>query len=134
MVDPVGTISFAASILSTCYTYGCEFVDAPQEARRLGAEVSTLAGLLVSVKAISSSSSDEATVAGLEAVLLRCQHALQDVSDRLKKHDPNTSTNSLQRLKKRARWPLTTETTASLVAIVERQKSDLSIALVAFAM
>jgi uncharacterized coiled-coil protein SlyX len=121
MCDPTGTFSPAASIVKMCYIYGCEFADAPQQSQRLGTEVSTLAGLLVSVEEISSSSADSTAVADLQAVLDRCQQSLQDVSNRLKEHDPNTAAGPLRRLKNRARWPLSTNTTATLLATVESQ-------------
>jgi hypothetical protein len=54
-----------------------------------------------------------------------------DVSDRQKKHDTNTAAAPLRRPKNRARWPLSTNTTATLLATVERQKSDLNLVLVA---
>lgn len=133
MCDPIGAISLAASVLSTCYIYVCEFAVAPNEARRLGTEVSAVAGLLVSVKAISASSEDQIAVDNLQAVLDGCQQALQDVSDRLERHNPNIATSHLQRLKKRARWPLSKEATAELVAIMERQKVTLNTALIASA-
>lgn len=85
MCDPIGAISLAALVLSTCYIYICEYAAAPDEARRLGTEVLALAGLLISVKAISSSSEDQTAVDSLQAALDGCQQALQDVSDRLEK-------------------------------------------------
>lgn len=127
MCDPIGALTLAGTIVATCYSYGSAVADAPAEAQSLTDEISSLAGLLAGVQALSTSSGS--ALASLPQVVDDCQKTLQRVLDRLREHDPNGRLKPFQKKKARALWPLHRDTTRALLADVERQKNALSIAL-----
>jgi hypothetical protein len=127
MCDPIGSITLAGAVVATCYSYGCAVADAPKEAQSLKDETSSLAGLLAGVQALSNSRMGADM--NLPQVVDDCQRTLQKVLDRLKEHDPESSSKRILKRKARLLWPLHKDATMALIVDIERHKNALGIAL-----
>jgi hypothetical protein len=136
MADPIsissgiaGLISLAGLVLGQCYRYGCAVADAPNEARRLAAELTTLSGVLVGIQGLSSSADGQLAEFDLSSILQACGQELQHISSHLEAVTAKDNHTSLRRTFNRLTWPLRRSETLELVATVERQKSTLSLAI-----
>ena len=125
MADPISIITLAASVIAACYKYGCAVADAPKEAQQLSQEISNLNALLVSALGLSQKL-QESKFLHLSEPLSSCKDALESVLHRLEKHDRR---NEQHQIIKRLRWPLDQKVTMKLLADIERQKTNLSLAL-----
>ena len=122
-----GLIALAGEVISKCYRYGCAVSGAPEEARRLVAEVTGLSGILVGVQALVKQSN--LPEYQLENSLRNCLAVLQTLSSRLQKHSLEASNSSRKRAINRLLWPLRRTVTEELITSIERHKSTLSLSL-----
>ncbi|KAH0839209.1 ankyrin repeat protein [Fonsecaea pedrosoi] len=134
MADPfsigtgvAGLIGLAASIISQCYCYGCAVANAPDEARRLVSEVTSLNGILLGVRGVAAQV--DLPEYQLESALKNCQVVLEKVSTKLQKFSLDSSKSSGKRAINRLLWPLRKNETEDLIAAVERHKNSLSLSL-----
>ena len=122
-----GIISLAGTVISECYQYGCAVAGAPEEARRLVSEVTSLSGILVGVQALVKQT--DLPEHQLQYPLKDCLAVLQALSSKLKKDCPETSSSSAKRAMKRLLWPLKRNDTEELIISIERHKSALSLSM-----
>ncbi|KAK6373649.1 hypothetical protein LTS17_008142 [Exophiala oligosperma] len=139
MTDPLsittgvaGLLSLAGSVISQCYQYGCGVADAPEEAKRLAFEVTNLSGLLVGVQNLAKH--HQFPTQDIQPILKECDTSLQTLSSRLRDHGPhpNNKASTTRRTIKRLLWPLRKTDTENLIALLERHKRSLSLALDTF--
>ncbi|OAL26726.1 hypothetical protein AYO22_04079 [Fonsecaea multimorphosa] len=134
MTDPfslitgvAGLLSLAGTVISQCYCYGCAVAEAPDEARRLVSEVTSLNGILLGVQGLATQM--DLPVYQLESSLKNCKVVLDTVSTKLHKFSPNSSKSPGKRAISRLLWPLRKNETEELVSAVERHKNSLSLSL-----
>ena len=132
MPDPISIITLAASIVATCYDYGCKAADAPDEAQRLASEISNLSGVLVGIHGLWKDHETELIQLNLPTALIDCESYLNRVKAQLESHIPRAGRSRSERLRGRLTWPLKRQDTLELLHIIERHKSTLSLILESF--
>jgi hypothetical protein len=132
MGDPIAIITLAASIINKCYTYGCSVADAPDEAKRLAAEITNLSGLLVGLQGLAGQHEDYLRILNVPKILLECSADLKAVDSQLEGFVSVAGQTKAQRIAQRLKWPLKRGDTLKLIESIERQKSILSILLESF--
>lgn len=130
MADPLSIItgaarliSLATAILGKCYHCGCVVAGAPEEARQLATEVSTLIGVLLNLQTIAQSTTAFPRSDYIANLISSCDNALQEISTLL---DTAVSISDQWMMKqsiKRLVWPLKQKQTAEILAKVKQQKS-----------
>ncbi|OQV01834.1 NACHT domain-containing protein [Cladophialophora immunda] len=134
MTDPfsivtgvAGLLSLTGAVISQCYCYGCAVAEAPDEARRLVSEVTSLNGILLGVQGLAA----QMNLPGyqLESPLKNCKLVLESVSTKLRKFSPGLSKSPGKRAINRLLWPLRKNETDELITAVERHKNSLSLSL-----
>jgi hypothetical protein len=132
MVDPIAVITLASSIINKCYKYGCSVSDAPDEAKRLAAEITNLSGLLVGLQGLAGQHEGYLRILDAPKILLECSADLKAVDSQLEGLVSVAGQTKTQRIVHRLKWPLKRGDTLKLIEAVERQKSTLSILLESF--
>jgi hypothetical protein len=132
MADPIAVITLAAAVITKCYNYGCSVKDAPNEAKRLAAEITNLSGLLVGIQGLAKEHKDCLDSLNLPKILLDCSADLKAVDSHLERLVSVAGQTKTQRIAYRLRWPLKREDTLRILESIERQKSTLSILLESF--
>jgi hypothetical protein len=132
MLDPIGVITLAGSIITKCYNYGCSVADAPVEAKRLAAEITNLSGLLVGLQGLAKQHEDYLHSLNVPKILLECSADLKAVDSQLEGLVAVTGQTKTQRIAQRLGWPLKRGDTLKMLEYIERQKSTLSILLESF--
>lgn len=132
MADPIAIITLAAAIITKCYNYGCIVKDAPDEAKRLAAEITNLSGLLVGLQGLAEQHEDCLNSLNLPKILLECSTDLKAVDSQLERLVSVAGQTKTQRIAQRFRWPLKRGDTLKMLESIERQKSTLSILLESF--
>lgn len=132
MADPISVITLAASIIATCYDYGCTAANAPAEAQKLASEVSNLSAVLVGIQGLWKEHQLELGRLNLPAALADCEIYLNSVKAQLDAHIPRAGRTKGERLLGRLTWPLKRSETLELLQIIERQKSTMNLILVSF--
>jgi hypothetical protein len=137
MTDPLsratgvaGLLSLAGTVISQCYHYGCGVADAPEEAKKLAFEVTSLSGLLVGIQNLAKH--HEFPTQDIRPVLQECRTSLQLLSTKLQKHAPQPTKSYKEQLMKRLLWPLRKTDCEHLIVALERNKRSLSLALDTF--
>jgi hypothetical protein len=132
MVDPISVITLAASVIAKCYNYGCSVADAPDEVKRLAAEITNLSGLLVGLQGLAKQHEDYLHNLNVSQILLECSADLKTVDSQLEGLVSVAAQKKTQRLARQLRWPLKRGDTLRMLEYIERQKSTLSILLESF--
>ncbi|OAP56492.1 hypothetical protein AYL99_09671 [Fonsecaea erecta] len=134
MTDPfslvtgvAGLLSLAGTVISQCYCYGCAVAEAPDEARRLVSEVTSLNGILLGVQGLAAQT--DLPEYQLASALRNCKLVLENVSTKLHKFSPISSKSPGKRAISRLLWPLRKNETEELITAVERHKTSLSLSL-----
>ena len=129
MADPISIITLAASIIATCYEYGCTAANAPEEAQRLASEVSNLSAVLVGIQGLWANNQAQLDALRLPYALGDCADSLNLVKTRVEIHVPKVGRSKGDRLLGRLLWPLKRGETLELLQIIERQKTTLGLIL-----
>ena len=129
MADPISIITLTASIIATCYEYGCTAANAPEEAQRLASEVSNLSAVVVGIHGLWATNQAQLNALRLPDALRDCAESLNLVRTRLEFHVPKVGRSKGDRLLGRLLWPLKRGDTLELLQIIERQKTTLSLIL-----
>lgn len=134
MTDPfsiatgvAGVIQLAGFVIGQCYRYGCGVSSAPDEARRLVSEVTSVSGVLVGVQGVVKHGNPSGYQ--FESLLQELQSLLQKLSTKLEKEAPNSGESKGKRTLRRLLWPLRKGETEDLVSALERHKNSLSLGL-----
>jgi len=134
MADPLsissgiaGLISLAGVVIGQCYRYGCAVSGAPEEARRLIAEITGLSGILIGVQSLTAE--NEKSPFPWETTVIECRQLLEGLSVRLQKYGPDPAKSSSKRIISRLMWPLRRDETADILSAIERHKNSLSLGL-----
>ncbi|KAJ9503181.1 hypothetical protein H2202_001335 [Exophiala xenobiotica] len=137
MTDPLsiatgvaGLLSLAGTVISQCYHYGCGVADAPEEAKKIAFEVTSLSGLLVGIQNLAKH--HEFPTQDIRPVLQECRTSLLSLSTKLQKHAPQATKSSKEQLMKRLLWPLRKTDCEHHIVALERNKRSLSLALDTF--
>ena len=129
MADPISIITLTASIIATCYEYGCNAANAPEEAQRLSSEVSNLSAVVVGIHGLWVTNHAQLDALRLPYALRECAESLNIVKTRLEFHVPKVGRSKGDRLLGRLLWPLKRGETLELLQIIERQKTTLGLIL-----
>ncbi|EXJ53452.1 uncharacterized protein A1O5_13320 [Cladophialophora psammophila CBS 110553] len=134
MTDPfsivtgvAGLLSLAGTVISQCYCYGCAVAEAPDEARRLVSEVTSLNGILLGVQGLAAQM--DIPEYQLESALKDCKLVLESVSTKLHMFSPASSKSPGKRAINRLLWPLRKNETQEFITAVERHKNSISLSL-----
>jgi hypothetical protein len=134
MTDPfsiatgvAGVIQLAGFVIGQCYRYGCGVSSAPEEARRLVSEVTSVSGVLVGVQGVIKHGNPSGYQ--FESLLRELRSLLQTLSAQLQKQSPDSEKSSGRRTLNRLLWPLRKGETEELVSALERHKNSLSLSL-----
>lgn len=138
MADPfsisgsiAGLIALADTGFRRTFKYVKAVKDAPKEISALSSELGALYGLLNSLHLLSGQLEAESFGSAVQGHhLYSCQLTLEKVKVILDKHDTSSlEDQTMQKLKKRLKWPFSISDAKSLVTEIERHKSTISLAL-----
>ncbi|KAK5048507.1 hypothetical protein LTR84_005597 [Exophiala bonariae] len=134
MTDPLsiatgvaGVIQLAGLVIGQCYRYGCGVSSAPDEARRLVAEVTSVSGVLVGVQ--GAVKHGDPSGYQFDGLLQELRSLLQKLSTKLQKDSPDAGLSKGRRTLNRLLWPLRKGETEELVSALERHKNSFSLGL-----
>lgn len=134
MTDPLsiatgvaGLIQLAGLVIGQCYRYGCGVSSAPDEARRLVAEVTSVSGVLVGVQGVVKHGNPSGYQ--FDSLLQELRLLLQKLSTKLQKESPDFGLSKGRRTLNRLLWPLRKGETEELVSALERHKNSFSLGL-----
>ena len=124
-----GLITLAEVVVHRLYKYGQAVAGAKSEISKLALEITTLFGVLQSVKLVVSQMEGE----GFEITarlhqIFACQQTLEKIKLSLDKHDPSKC-NLPSALKRKLKWPFSSLETELWRLEVENHKSNLTLAL-----
>lgn len=121
-----GLLSLAGSILGKCYSYGCGFSSAPDEAKTLAKILTDLNGALVCLQSLASGSGAAATNDRVHKMIEDCNCTLNRVNAHFQLKAPLADQETLRRHINCLVWPLRRRETLAMVEMLERQKSTLN--------
>lgn len=135
----VGVLTAAGQLLAAGYSYGNAVKDFPDDLRALVGELSSLSGILHTLKVVieppegnnfvvAATSPDPSGLANAISIPLSdCEGMLVDMLENLKKYQESGS--RVQKMVKRLTWPLKGNETQSWTEKIGRYKSTFQLAL-----
>ena len=125
-----GLVSLADIAVNRLYKYIKEAKNAEKEITALTAEITSLYGILNSLRLVASRFEGEELETTMQIQHIHsCHETLEKIEALLGKDDPRASKNTMESFRRKLHWPLSKSETNKLIAEVERHKATLSLAL-----
>jgi hypothetical protein len=134
-----GLISIADMVAGRSYNYIKEARGASKEVRKLLEEITSLFGILNSLRLVASRYEEERFDSTMQSQHIHtCHTLLEKIKERLDKADPSHVDEKKSQFRQKAStlgrtliWPFSSAETKGLIAEVGKQKATLSLALAA---